>query len=543
LSTLPRAPGPALVAITLSVFLLPLASGVPLLDPDEGLHAAMAREMAERGDWVTPRLLGEAFLDKPILFFWAQAASIRAFGTAEWAVRLPGLLFGLAGALSTALLARVAYGAGLGALAGACYATMLLPLALSQAAVHDVVVVPCVALALAAFWKAAHADGRRAGWWWCVAAGVWLGLSVLAKGLAGVAMTGLAFGLWLLAARRVRLWLVPGGLLALAVATAVAAPWYVAMERANAGYFHYYFVERHLLGFATSTQIHGDRAWWYYLPVVVAGSLPWGLYLPGRLGRRSGGGSVANRAGDTLAWVWLVGGTAFLSLAGSKMVTYVWPVFPAAALLASRAWAGPAPAPWARWLHAAVGVALVPAVALGAVWRFDAGMGGLGWATTALLAVAWLVAGPHRGAAPVPAVVRAAGLTAASCLVALFFVVPPVASTLSARALAQYLNEGARMPARLWVFDERIGSLLFYLDDRHRAGLTPERVENVGLDRLLAMRRPPDDTLVAVPLDKRTRLSARIDLASAGPVRVGHYEVYTARALHDAIARTLGAGR
>lgn len=523
----------ALLAVTVAVFVLPLGSGLPLLDPDEGLHAAIAREMVERGDWVTPRLLQAPFLDKPVLFFWAQAGSISLLGPSELAVRLPGLLLGLAGALAVGLLARVTCGPGRGAMASAFCATTLLPLALAQAAVHDVVLVPCVALALAAFWKAAYATGSRKRLWWCVCAGLPLGVSVLAKGLAGVAIAGLAFSVWLLAARRVRPSLLVGGVIALAVAAAVAAPWYLAMERANPGYFRYYFAGRHLLGFATTTQIHGERAWWYYFPIVLLGSLPWVLYLPSAWRHRRDSSAQGREAGR-LAWIWLIGGTAFLSAAGSKMVTYVWPVFPAVALLASQAWGAATPPRWARWLHTVFGLALLPATALVAGLRFGTRVDAAQWTMFALVAVAWLAAGPHR-LAPLPrAAWQAAALTAVSFLVALFVVMPPIASGLSARELARHLNAQDTAAARLWVFDERIGSLLFYLDERRRAGLTPDRVENVGPDRLLSTRQPPAGTLVAVPIDRLGRLSARVDLSRAPHIVVGHYALFSGEAVYEA---------
>ena len=68
------------LALVLAAYLVPLAVPAPLMEDDEGLHAAIAQEMVERGDWTVPRLLGEPFLDKPILYFWLQAVSIAAFG-------------------------------------------------------------------------------------------------------------------------------------------------------------------------------------------------------------------------------------------------------------------------------------------------------------------------------------------------------------------------------------------------------------------------------------------------------------------------------
>ena len=93
----------AAIVLTVVFYVWPLTLDAPVIDPDEGLHAAIAQEMLDRGDAVMPRFLGEPFLDKPILYFWALMASLRALGASELAVRLPGLLFGWLGTLTTAL--------------------------------------------------------------------------------------------------------------------------------------------------------------------------------------------------------------------------------------------------------------------------------------------------------------------------------------------------------------------------------------------------------------------------------------------------------
>ena len=92
---------------------------IPLVDPDEGLHAAIAQEMVESGDWIVPRLLGEPYFERPILYFWAIAASLKIFGMSEAAVRLPGLLFGMLGTLTTAAVAWRILGRRTGLIAGA----------------------------------------------------------------------------------------------------------------------------------------------------------------------------------------------------------------------------------------------------------------------------------------------------------------------------------------------------------------------------------------------------------------------------------------
>jgi len=309
--------GLGIFAIAALLYLAPLLLDAPLTDPDEGLHAAISQEMIERGDFVVPRFLGRAFLDKPPLFFWAQAASMRAFGMTTAAARLPGLLFALLGIATTGWLASVLFDRRVAWIAATCYATMVLPFLLAQAPVHDIALVPFTNLALGFLWRAGIRDS--------VLAGVVLGVSMLAKGLEGLAIIGVGYVLYLLITRALTWRLVARGVLVVVVAALVALPWYLAMNAREPGYLRYYFVDRHLLGFATDTQRHSGQPWWFYLPVVVGGGLPWLLFV-----------RVAGRKAPpcALLWTWLIGAIALLSLSQSKAITYVLPAMPAVAIMA-----------------------------------------------------------------------------------------------------------------------------------------------------------------------------------------------------------------
>ena len=149
-----RTTAPLVVCLATVLYVGPLFLDAPLTDPDEGLHAVIAQEMHERGDFVVPRVLGRAFLDKPILFFWTQLASISAFGMNTAAARLPGMLFALIGIVTTGWVARVFFDGATGWVAATCYASMVLPLLLAQAPVHDMALVPFTNLALGFLWRA-----------------------------------------------------------------------------------------------------------------------------------------------------------------------------------------------------------------------------------------------------------------------------------------------------------------------------------------------------------------------------------------------------
>src|SRR6185436_19789169 len=122
----------AIVACVIGIYVYPLVLQTPLMDPDEGIHATIAQEMVERGDYVIPRYLGEPFRDKPILYSAAQAVSLRIFGMNEAAIRLPGVLFALLGCVTTAMLAWRMFDAESVMYATLAALTLALPAILTQ---------------------------------------------------------------------------------------------------------------------------------------------------------------------------------------------------------------------------------------------------------------------------------------------------------------------------------------------------------------------------------------------------------------------------
>ena len=321
------------------IYIYPLFLPTPLLDPDEGLHAAISQQMVEEGDYIIPRYLGEPFRDKPILFFAAQALSLRMFGMQEGAVRLPGLMFALLGVLATGLLAWRLYDATTAAITILVSLTLAIPLSLAQFAVHDVAAVPWTTLLLLCLWEMerppANPGRRRA--WYGVGAAVLVALAILTKGLLGIAILSVGYTLYLVLARALTWSLVIRHGLILGGGALLASPWFLAMEWASPGYLYYYFIERHFLGYATVSQHHGGEPWYYYLPILLFGAMPWTPYALAWIAngrwRRSGHKSLETKA-DLLLACCFCGGLLFLSLAGSKLLTYALPLFPLIAIAA-----------------------------------------------------------------------------------------------------------------------------------------------------------------------------------------------------------------
>ncbi|MBN2475310.1 MAG: glycosyltransferase family 39 protein [Pirellulales bacterium] len=540
------------VLLAATIFFYPVLLGIPLLDPDEGLHAAIAQEMVERGDWVVPSFLGKPFLDKPIFYFWAEALSLRCFGMHEAAVRLPGLMFGLLGAITTGVVGWRMFGRTTGLLAGLLYATMILPTALAQAAAHDVALVPWVSLAVLLFWESDRAATRRAALAYALAIGLLLGLTCLTKGLVGVALVGVAYGGYLLIARKLTLAACLRGAGALAVAALVASTWYLAVELRHPGYLHYYFIERHLLGYSTATQVHGDAAWWYYLPILLGGGLPWIAYLPVTVHdawasrKQPDRGAPAERpthGATLLLWCWLIGCTVFLSTSHSKLVTYIWPVFPAVAVLAALAWVRLLEGTLAEGARRAMGWTLcssclggpvvLPLALLVVQAEFSTAFSPLVWTAALLAACAAAVPAAFWITGRFRATISAALLsTAAQFAVIMTFVLPPVAASVSARDLARHFNRRARLPSELLIADERLGSIVFYLDRDLRAELPGGRLKAVQLRDIAAFPSVPPGAVLALP-ESRVDGAGRqfLDLAQLEYRPAGRYRLYDAVAL------------
>ncbi len=536
------------------IFVYPMTLDVPLLDPDEGLFAAVSQEMVERDEWIVPTILGEPFLDKPIFYFWAQILSLRLFGFHEAAVRLPGLMFGLLGAVTTAIVAWRMFGRTIGLVAGLFYGTMILPVALAQAAAHDVALIPLMNLALLLFWESDFARSRRTAEGYAVAIGMLLGLTVLTKGFVGIALVGVAYGCYLVVLRRLSVAACVRGAAALAIAAGIASLWYIAVEVRQPGYLYYFFVERHLLGFATDSQFHGGAPWWYYLPILLGGGLPWIAYLPvtirdswARRNRRKDdlpeqtkpNGAAKPNGAMVLLWCWLIACTLLLSLANSKLATYLWPVFPAVAILAAVGWgrlldgvlSEDARRSLARtFLPSCIAGPIVPLAAiLVAQAKFGVRFSWPVWVAVAVVSATALL--------PVIFWLRErfqAALSASISSIALQFTViitvalPHLAANTSARDLAYYFNRQGEIPDQLLIAEEQTSSLVFYLDEDLRAGLRDGQIRRVDLEGLPKFE---PGTVLSLPEHRIDRLRRRVDLSGVAYQTTGGHRLYDAGAV------------
>ncbi len=368
--------------------------GHDLWRPAEAREAGIAREMIESGNWSATHLNGMLFLEKPPLYTWALAASLRLFGYSAWAVRLPVLLFAVGTLLLTFLLAARRLEPA-GALAATLVlATMWLFVEVNRGAMIDNGLVCFITLAMLAFER--MGDGRRRSAAWAVLFYAALGLAFLTKGGIGVALVAAAlaaYAAWDRPRPAWHAWFPLTGLLTLAV---LVGGWLLALwRRGGAEYFEVFFIRHHLVRFLGLTPYHPEgyptAPWHYYLSYLVTGPAPWTLLIPAGLWVAAGQARrdpSARRYWRLLAG-WVLGMLVLLSVARSKDNQYLLPLFPPLAVLAG-AWiahrvAG-RPAP--RW--AGVLTALTVALPAAVVWTLPLAPAALGLRRWTV--VAWVLA-------------------------------------------------------------------------------------------------------------------------------------------------------
>ena len=306
----------------------------PLSNPDEGRYAEIPREMVASGDYVTPRLNGVAYFEKPPLVYWTTAACLKLFGPSEWSMRATPALFALAGVLLTYAAARRLHGREAGLLAAAVLGTSLLYFAIARIMLLDMAVSVLMSATLFCFILGVReAPGARRRWLFY---GLYASaaLATLTKGLIGFLVTGAVMFLWLLVFnqwKRLRPLHLPSGIL---LFLAVAAPWHILAAQHNATWAHRYFVFEHWERFTTPAASR-PGAWHYFVWIVLGGLIPWtGFLWPAVRDAVRGGWAKKNENAD--AWffiVWIAFIFLFFSKSHSKLAPYIVPIFPALAVM------------------------------------------------------------------------------------------------------------------------------------------------------------------------------------------------------------------
>ena len=346
----------ALICATLYVCYFSHLGAIGFVGPDEPRYAWIARDMAETGDWITPRLFGKPWFEKPPLYYWGAAICFKLFGVSEAAARLPSAISALLATLAMAWLAWRSYGAET-----ARWLLLILPttvgmIGFSHAAATDMpfsamltIAMVCAAVILGLVTDESSRDGAqhaaplpdnthvaRRRWLALILFGFFLALAVLAKGPVGIILCGGAIFFWALFTKR---WRDAFRLLhpaAIAVFCVTALPWYILCARRNPDFFRIFIIEHNFKRYLTPEFQH-MQPFWFYGPIILLACLPWTLLSFPAISDllRSAKRDSPYLAVDSFLASGVAFSLVFFTLSRSKLPGYILPVVPALLLLGS----------------------------------------------------------------------------------------------------------------------------------------------------------------------------------------------------------------
>ncbi len=348
--------GAGILALCLLVFFFRLGA-VGLFDADEPAYAEAARQMLLTGDYITPRFNGENRFDKPILFYWLIVLAYTLFGVTEFAVRFFPALSATLLTLSLTLYAWHRWGSRAGLLTGLSFSLSVETVLLARGAVTDMTFVGFLTAALLLFFEAyrsvkeAAVSNQQSGtrWWrpedrFLLPAYAFLALATLTKGPVAVVLSLLILLAFLSLTGSLpllrRLLLSPAGIVLFLLLT---LPWYgVILIRHGGEFLRLFIVKHHLTRFWGVVSGHGGSFFYYlpyYLPVLFLGFFPWSAFLPAACLRihpwrvRDLRALEARDQCPLFLLLWLAVVFVFFSVARTKLPNYLFPAFPALALL------------------------------------------------------------------------------------------------------------------------------------------------------------------------------------------------------------------
>ena len=326
-----------LLSLIISLFFGLFLGTRPLSVPDEGRYTEIPREMVERGDFVTPRLNGVKYSEKPPLMYWLASTSIKNFGINEWALRFWPAFFALFGCLATYLFGRRFYDRKTGIAGSLILASSLLYYAHSRILILDMPVSALLTGSLFSFFAAVFEKNKNRkrlllGGFFTFAAG-----ALMTKGLLGIALPGCIVLLWSLFYKRwdaLKLAFNPMGIM---LFLALALPWHILASLRNPEFFDFYIVHEQILRFLTTVHKR-SQPFWFFIPIILLGLFPWVTFLHKSVIEtyRTIKTKGKTHLTDAFLVIWIAFIFIFFSASSSKLIPYIVPIFPACAVLLGR---------------------------------------------------------------------------------------------------------------------------------------------------------------------------------------------------------------
>jgi 4-amino-4-deoxy-L-arabinose transferase-like glycosyltransferase len=478
---------------------------VALLGPDEPRYAEVAREMLATGDYISTRLCGCLWFEKPALLYWMSAAAYHLFGVTEFAARLPSALSAIVAVLFLYATLRKRVSQAVAAAASLVLATSGIFIGYARIVVPDMALASSMTVALLAGYSLTRAEGRaRFGYYVLCSAAT--ALAVLAKGLVAIVLVAPVIALFFGATGHLKLVRRREALAGLVIFIALVSAWYVPVTVKHGWTFiDQFFIQHHFKRYTTN-QYHHPQPFYFFPVIAFLGAAPWSFFLMPAVRRLR---SLRPRRSEMdsillLAWIWAAVPVLFFSFSGSKLPGYILPAFPALAIIlgveVEQFWHGELTRlhKAAAWLTALL---LVVIAAGFVVYLRSEGVGAAGWRVTLFalpLAVAALslisLAARRRGAF----ITSAAAVVTSVVMCSVFLLSARLTEAETLKPLSVEAASLLRPGERITFFLKKEFAPVFYAEGRVVCGVGDSDILNALREDILAEALAGEESLIVI---------------------------------------------
>ena len=307
-----------------------------LLDKDEPRYAGTALEILKSNDWVVPKFNFQNRFDKPILFYWLISTSYKIFGISDFASRLPSAVCAVLCILFTWYTVKTVFGRKVAFLSAIILATSVEFVLLGRRAATDMALCLFFSGSMYSIFLSYYIKDFKTKICWCILAGIFCGLSILTKGPVGVLLPLIILTGFLFVKRQFDIKHLKVYFIIFFFALVVSLPWYLMIHFATQGEFTREFFFEHNLKRFTSVVGEHPGPFWFYIPVILGGFMPWTLFFISAI--ISLFRHLLKKSFNKLllfSFVWIVIIFLFFSLSTTKLATYILLIFPPLSIITS----------------------------------------------------------------------------------------------------------------------------------------------------------------------------------------------------------------